>query len=299
MSSSSVIKLVILAALWGASFLFMRVAVPSFGPVALVEVRVVSAALFLAIVCWWIKQPLHIKKHGKQYLVMGFFNAALPFCLFSYAAQSISGSLLSIFNASTPIWGAILGVIFLRTEVTRSAALGLILGVIGVAIVGWNGVAVNGDDALLPILASLGATFSYGVGSIYTKMQSGKLAPMENANATLWVASIMLVPFLFGYSGEVVISTQVWLAALALGVVCTGVAYVLFFNLLETEGPMKALSVTFLIPVFAMIWGNLFLGETVTLTTVIGGSVIVLGTALTNGLLKLRLKTGLKNSASH
>lgn len=290
MSGSSLTKMVILAALWGASFLFMRVAVPSFGPVALVEVRVLSAALFLAAVCWWIKQPMHIKKHGKHYLVMGFFNAALPFCLFAYGAQSISGSLLSIFNASTPIWGAILGVIFLRTEVTRSAALGLALGVIGVAIVGWNGVAVNGDDALLPILASLGAAFSYGVGSIYTKKQSGKLAPMENANATLWVASVMLLPFLFGGSGDIEISTNAWLAALALGVVCTGLAYVLFFNLLEHEGPMKALSVTFLIPVFATVWGNIFLGETVTFTMLIGGTVIVLGTALTNGFIKFGIK---------
>lgn len=289
MSGSSLLKLILLAALWGASFLFMRITVPHFGPVAMVEIRVVSAAIFLAIVCWWIKQPMHIKKHGGHYFVMGFFNAALPFCLFAYAAQSISGSLLSIFNASTPIWGAILGVIFLQTQVTRSAALGLSLGVIGVGIVGWNGVAVNGDDALLPILASLGATFSYGVGSIYTKKQSGKLAPMENANATLWVASMMLLPFVVAQPPAVIdISTNVWLAATALGVFCTGLAYVLFFNLLEHEGPMKALSVTFLIPVFAIIWGNIFLGETVTLTTIIGGSVIVLGTALTNGLIRFR-----------
>jgi len=287
MDAASMVRLVVLAAIWGGSFLFMRIAAPVFGPGIMVELRVGMAAAFLWLVSRWLRRHAHLPAHWKHFLKIGLFNSALPFVFFAYAAQTLSASLMSILNSAAPIFGALLGALWLRQPVSRSAALGLACGVAGVATLVGGGAAVRGEGWWSAVIAGLAAPMCYGIASIYAKQSPAALTPLDNAHGSMWAAALLVLPVALFMPMQATPLTRDWAALVALAVICTGAAYLLYFRLIEDVGPVRALSVTFLIPVFGVLWGVLLLDETVGWNTLAGGALVLFGTALANGVVTL------------
>lgn len=287
MDAANLLRLVSLAAIWGGSFLFMRIGVPAFGPAAFICLRMGIAAVFLWLVCRALGQARLERGQWKHFLFIGLFNSALPFTLFAYAAQSLSASLLSIMNSTSPIFGTFIAALWLRTPVTREALLGQALGIGGVCVIVSGSLTTGAAVDLVPLGAALLAASCYGIAGSYTRWAKVALEPLTLAHGSLWAATLLLVPLALALPIRQAPSPLQWGAVSALGVVCTGAAFLLYFRLIRDCGPTRALSVTFLIPVFGVLWGALFLGESVGLGTLAGGALVLLGTALTNGLLRL------------
>lgn len=293
MSLANFIRLLSLAAIWGGSFLLMRIAAPVIGPALLIGCRVLVAALFLAAVARWLVKPLHFRSNWRHFVVLGVFGAALPFYFFAFAAQTLPASLLSILNAISPIWGAVIGVVWLRYPLSGKALLGLLLGVIGVALLVGLDPAVlgSGGSGGLPIIAALSASFCYGIVTNYTKSDwvarfsgaSESVTPFDNAHGSLWAASLAIVPLSLANVSPASPGPGVVVAVLALGVVCSGVAYLLYFRLIDEIGAVSALTVTYLIPVFGVLFGHIFLDEAVGWHTLAGSVIVLFGTALVTG----------------
>jgi drug/metabolite transporter (DMT)-like permease len=282
MNAASLIRLLVLSAIWGGSFLFMRIGAPVLGPTVLVEFRVGLAALFLFGVALFLKKRLNVRAHWQHYLVLGLLNSAIPFLLFGFAAQTLSASLLSILNATSPIWGAIIGAVWARTPLSRRSLVGLMLGVMGVALlVGFDQMTLL-PGAGLAIIAALGAAFSYGIASVYAKTAKS-VAPFANAHGSMWAAALLILPLVLFFPVNATPTPNVMLAVIALGVLCSGIAYLLYFRLISDIGAAPALTVTFLIPVFGVLWGGLFLDEIVGWHTILGSVIVILGTALVTG----------------
>lgn len=282
MNLSSFIRLLLLAAIWGGSFLFTRIGVPDLGAVILVEYRVGLAALFLLVVAMFLRKQLNLGQHWRHYLVLGLFNAALPFVLFGFAALTLTAAALSILNATTPIWGAVIGAVWSRQPLSGRTLLGLGLGVAGVGlIVGFDHWTAQ-PGAGTAIAAALLATVCYGIATTYAR-NTTHVDSFSNAHGSMWAASLFIVPALPFAPVAATPSMGVMLAVVALGVVCTGIAFLLYFRLVKDIGGTSTLTVTFLIPVFGILWGHLFLGEAVTTSMIAGSLVVIAGTALATG----------------
>lgn len=283
MDTASLARLLLLAAIWGASFLFMRVAAPVMGPVPLIFMRVGLAALFLLAVAARLRRPLEVARHGRHYLLLGLLNSALPFLLFAFAARTVSASLLSVLNATAPIWAALIGALWTRQGLAPRQAGGMLLGLAGVTLLAGVEALVLPRGGWLAVLAGLGAAFSYGLATNYAK-RAAPVEPMANAHGSMWAATLWLLPFM----AVVPVPAGTWTPWLAssvilLGVLCSGVAYLLYFRLIADLGAARALTVTYLIPLFGILWGNLFLGETMGWHTVMGCVAVLTGTALVTG----------------
>ena len=283
--------LLLLGALWGASFLFMRLGAADFGPIALVLVRVGGGAAFLLPLLLWRRQAGALRLHWRHIAVVGLLNSALPFLLFSTAALVLGTALMSVFNATAPIWGALVGWLWLGDKPTRERGLGLLIGIAGVVGLAWGKAdfkpGEHGISAAIGVLACVTATLLYGVGANYTRRYLAGVPAMPiAAGSQLASAALLALPALWAWP-PVNPSTTAWLAALALAVLCTGVAYALYFKLLARTGTGNAMSVTLLIPAFALLWGWLFLDERPTAGMLAGCAVILFGTALSTGLLRL------------
>lgn len=284
MNTANLIRLVTLAAIWGGSFLFMRISAPVLGPALLIEYRVLFAALFLALVGWFLKKRLDLATHWKHYLILGLFNSALPFLLFAFAARTLSASVLSVLNATAPMWGALLGAAWSRQSVSLRVVFGLVAGTAGVALlVGFDSVAAR-PGAGLAIAAALCAAFCYSVASLYAKSAKA-VEPFANAHGSMWASVLLVLPVLPFVPAPSQPTAGIMAAVLALGVLCSGIAYLLYFRLIAEVGTTSALTVTFLNPVFGILWGALFLGEVVGWYTVAGSAIVLLGTALVTGVL--------------
>lgn len=296
MKSRDLAELLALAALWGASFLFMRLGAGEFGPVALAGLRVVGATLFLLPLLVARGQLAALRTHWRAIFVVGIANSALPFLAYSYAALSITAGLSSIFNAGTPLWGALIAWLWLKDRPTSWRALGLAIGFGGVLWLAWDKASFKpGADGLSSgwaVVACLAATLLYGWSANFTKRHLAGAPPLAVATGSQLSAAVLLLPPMAWWWPAQMPSTTAWVAVALLAVACTGVAYVLYFRLIAHVGPAKAISVTFLIPVFAVVWGWMFLGEGLTLAMGLGCAVILLGTALATGLLKPRSGAG-------
>ncbi|HEX2544209.1 MAG TPA: DMT family transporter [Ramlibacter sp.] len=291
MSLSSVIDFIALAAIWGASFLFMRLAVGDFGPVGAAAIRVLVATAFLVPLMLWKGHGAVFRRHWPKVFVIGVLNSALPFVLFSFALLSITTGLSAILNATVPLFGALVAWAWLKDRPTGSRILGLVIGFAGVAMLAWDKASFQpGPAGVAPawgVIACLVATVCYGIAASATKRYLSGLPPLVTATGSQFGATLALaLPALFLWTDRPK-SEQAWLALVVLGVMCTGVAYILYFRLIEQTGPARALTVTFAIPVFALIYGAVFLAEPVTPWMLICGVVIVIGTALSAGLIKL------------
>jgi drug/metabolite transporter (DMT)-like permease len=287
-ASELVATLIVLAALWGASFIFMRMGASEFGPVALAALRVAGAALCL-LPLLKARDDWHVlRRHALPIGVVGLFNSALPFTFGAAATLVLGGGLAAVFNASSPLWGAAIAWLWLGERLSGTRVLGLGLGfagVIGLAAA-KSGLAPPGQGGavLIASASALVAALCYGFAVHYTRRRLSDVPPLALAAGSQLAAALMLaLPALLWWPARPP-SAQSWLALAALAVLCTALAYILYFRLIARAGAAKAIAVTFLIPVFAMAWGALFLGERVDAAMLAGCAVILLGTALATGL---------------
>ena len=281
----------LLAAAWGASFLFMRVAVVEFGALPTAAVRVAVAAAFLLPLLWLRGLVPQLRQHWKAVFLIGVLNSGIPFALYCFALLSITTGLSAILNATVPMFGALIAWLWLKDRPTGSRVLGLAVGFAGVAMLAWDKASFKPDaSGIAPawaVLACLAACLCYGIAASATKRFLSGVPALVMATGSQMGATLALALPALWLSPARMPGLHAWLAVLAVGVLCTGVAYVLYFRLIEQAGPAKALAVTFVVPVFALLYGALFLQETVTGWMLLCGGVIVLGTALSTGLLKL------------
>ena len=288
-------ELLTLAALWGASFLFMRLGAGEFGPVAMAAVRVGAAALLLLPVLRMRAQWPDLRAAWRPIALVGLTNSALPFVCFGFAALSITAGLSSIFNAAAPLFGAVIAWVWLNERMSSSRVSGLVIGLSGVLWLAWRN--VNQEAGFKPggsgwaIVACLLATVLYGFSANYTKQRLAGVAPLAvAAGSQAFAALFLLLPAWLWWPGTSP-SFQAWAAVVLLAVLCSGVAYILYFRLIANIGPARAITVTFLIPVFGVAWGAWFLGEQITPEMALGCTVIVFGTALASGALRLPLRS--------
>lgn len=292
MKSRDLIDLLLLAAIWGSSFLFIRLAVPAFGPVALAFVRVLGAALLLLPLLLWRGEWPALRARWKAMLVLGLTNSALPFLCFGYAAYTLPAGLAAIFNAATPMTTALIGWAWLGDPLSRPRALGLAIGFAGVAglalqksitagaLAGWQ----IDLQAALAIGACLLGTLMYGHAGNFARRHLAGVPSMAMATGTQGAAALALaVPAAITWPATAPAPAQ-WAQVGALAVLCSALAYILYFRLIARVGATSAATVTFLVPVFASAWGALLLGEPVTPAMLLGGAVILAGTALVLGL---------------
>jgi drug/metabolite transporter (DMT)-like permease len=285
-------ELLLLAALWGASFLFMRMGAAEFGPIALVAVRVGGATLFLLPLLQASGQMPALRRHWRPIFLVGLTNSALPFLCFGYAALSITAGLSAIFNAATPLFGAAIAWWWLKDKLTPPRVLGLVIGFAGVLWLVWNktdhSAAFARGGSGWAIVACLAGAVFYGISASLTKKTLAGVAPMAVAAGSQLSATLALAIPAWWWWPAAMPSGTAWLTAAALAVFSTSVAYVLFFRLIANVGPANAISVTFLIPAFAVLWGWLLLDESVTGSMLVGCGVILFGTSLATGILKPR-----------
>lgn len=271
--------LLMLAALWGASFLFIRIGVSELKPVVLIEFRVLIAAIALLIIAAASRQKIEIFHKWWQYLILGAANAAIPFTLISLAELNLSASLAAILNATTPMFTAVVAWLWTKDAFTIKKFFGVILGIVGVGILmGFQ--MGGGTHVLTSALWSLLAALFYGIAGVFTGQAFKGENPMNMAIGQQLGATIVLIPFAALSFPHHVPSSGVMFSVLGLAILCTAIAYLLFFALIHSVGPVKTLTVTFLVPVFGIIWGYVFLRENVTLSLLFGLVIILSSVAL-------------------
>ena len=284
MSLTSLFRLLALGAIWGGSFLFMRIAAPQIGPIWLVFFRIGGAALFMTLVAMVTRTDLEWRKYYRHYVIFGLLNLAIPFSLFALAAENMHASVLSVINATAAIWGAVIMAVISRTMIKPKALLGLGLGIIGVGLVsGFDFNHIHSNE-WIPLIAGLGATFCYGLATAYAKRMSG-LNPLANTTGSMICATVMLLPLLYWapplsslHPSFIGIG-----AVMALSLVCSGVAFLIYFALIKAIGPSSTLSVAFLIPVFGVTWGVMILHEPFTGMSLAGAGFVMIAMALITG----------------
>jgi drug/metabolite transporter (DMT)-like permease len=291
MKPNDIAELIALAAIWGASFLFMRIAVPEFGPLALTALRVGGATLCLLPLVLWHGHMGVLRRHWKVIAVVGLFNSALPFVFFGVAALAINAGLSSIFNATAPLWGALIAWLWLNDKLSASRVLGLFIGFVGVVFLAWDKASFKAGDhgvsAGVAIGACLLATLCYGFAANYTKQRLAGVPPLAVAAGSQAAATAVLVLPALWFAPQTMPGVTSWGSVAVLALLCTAVAYLLYFRLIAHLGAPRAITVTYLIPVFAVLWGALFLREEITLSMALGCAVILVGTALASGLVTL------------
>jgi len=280
MPPRDVARLLLLAGLWGGSFAFMRVAVPALGPfwLAFLRVTIAFAALFAFAAIQRSIPPLRAR--WRDYLVVGIVNSALPFVLFCFAEQYISASSAAILNATSPFFGAIVAALWLKEPLTTRQVAGMSLGLAGVMLlVGWQPEPLTGP-ILAATLACIAAALCYGISSVYAKVRLAAVPSSAVALYSQLAAGIVLVPVVAAVPLPAPPNALVAVNVLALALASTALAYRLYFRLIADVGPARALTVTFLIPLFGVLWGAAFLGEALATNTLSGCALILAGTWL-------------------
>lgn len=297
------VEFVLLGAIWGSSFLFTQLAVGEFGAVPTAGLRVAIAALCLLPLLMLQGHGPVLRRHWKSVFLVGVLNSGLPFACFAFALLYLTTGLSAILNATVPLFGALVAWAWLKDRPASSRIVGLAVGFAGVVLLasdkagiktGAGGSAVDplgGWGPTLGIVACLLGTLCYGISASYAKRYLGGLPSMVTATGSQLGATLALaLPTLVLWPAHPP-SLKAWAALLIVGLVCTGLAYVLYFRLIEAAGPARALTVTFIIPVFALVYGRVFLGEMITPWMIGCGLVILLGTALSSGLIGWRSRS--------
>jgi drug/metabolite transporter (DMT)-like permease len=285
MRPRDLIILVTLGVLWGVSFLFIRVAAPEFGAVALMAVRVVMATLVLLPLLVTRGDVNEVVRHWRPILLIGVLHYALPFCLFAYAMLTLTSGFAAIINASSPLFAGAVACVWLSERLTAVRIAGLLVGFAGVVILVWDKAELNSGPAALAIGAAVLAAACYGLAAVLAKRQLAGVSPVAISAGSMLAASFVLVPLATWHWPATMPSTRAWVMAALLGFACTAIAFLLYFRLIANVGPTRAITVTFLIPVFAILFGAVFLDEPLSASMIVGGAVILLGTAMSTGLL--------------
>lgn len=289
-STSWTAEFVLLAAIWGASFLFTRIVSVELGAFPTAWLRVTIAVAFLLPILLARGLWPALRAHGKAILFVGTINSGFPFALYAFAVLHITTGLAAILNATVPLFGGLVAWLWLSEKLSASRIVGLCLGFVGIVLLAWDQAGVKagatGMDALWAVLACLLATLCYAVAASFTKRYLVGVPALAAATGSQIGASLaLLLPALWSWPA-VWPSDSAVASVVVVGVLCTGVAYLLYFRLIENAGASKAVTVTFMIPVFALIYGVAFLSEPVTPRMVLCALVVLLGTALATGLLQ-------------
>lgn len=280
-------RLVALAAMWGGSYLFMRYAVPHLGAVLMIEMRVLIAGAALAGMIYATAGAIGWRQHWRAFAFQGVVGLALPFVLIAQALTVIDASTAAILNALSPLFASIVAAVWIRDPVTPTKAAGIVLCIAGTAVlVGWTPTAMSPRE-LLAASMSVAATALYGYTIVYTKVKLRAASPMGASAGTLLFAALALLPFTPMDRDLSAVPAMAWLAVLGLAIVSTTFAYILYYRLIADVGPVKAITVTLLVPIFGMLWGVLFLGEPLTPGRIAGCAIILAGCSLILGLLPL------------
>ncbi|WP_266180833.1 DMT family transporter [Dyella humicola] len=292
MKTSDIAALLLLGALWGASFLFMRMGADEFGGVVLAGLRAIGAVI-CSIPLLTRSRLAEMRTHWRDITVIGLTNSALPFVLFSYAAQSLPAGVSAITDAIAPLLVALSGWLWLGDKLDATRASGLVIGLTGVV---WlvAGTVGLGDSHHAPgwaMAACVAANVCYTVGAHYSQRCLRGITPLSVATGNQLAAAVMLLPFTVWLWPAKTPGVSAWLAAFGLAAACTSLAFVLFFGLMARIGAARSMAVLYLIPVFGVSWGVLFLHEPVTTTMAGGCVVILLGVALTTGLVRPRIRS--------
>ena len=282
--------LILLGALWGGSFLFIRVAVPALGPFLLVELRVGLAAAALFLYALAVGSMPKIRNRWRSFLVLGFFNAAVPFSLISAAEIHLTASLAAILNSTTVMFTAIVAAVWMDDALTAKKVVGIVLGIVGVTVlVGWDPLRVN-SLILLAVAAMLLASLSYALGATYAKRSFSGIPPLGMAIGQLSGAGALLLPLAVVSVPEEAPSTVVALSMLGLAFLSTAVAYLIYFRLIDNVGPTSTLTVTLLVPVFGLLFGVLLLDEPIGFGTLAGLGIILTSVVLITGIAPRKTK---------
>jgi len=291
MQTKWLLDLFLLAAIWGASFMFMRISIPEMGTFPLTFFRTAIATIFLATLLYF-KNKNDLAKlftHGRTLALIALVSTAIPFSLWGTVSLWLESGTMAVINATTPMFGALIAFLWLKETLSKSAILGLMLGFAGVCvimIVPKAGVNIE----LLPVFLGLMAATCYGTAANLTKAKAQGLSPMLVATGSQFYSSIFLFPLAWYFLPDTLPTAAAWGSAVVLAVLCTGYALYMYFQLIAEQGITKTLSVTYLIPLSAIFWGWLVLDEQLQLRVFIGGVCILVGVAFTTGYLKLRKK---------
>lgn len=291
MSSTNLFRLILLGLIWGTSFMLMRIAAPVFGPIFVTFGRAALGALALLAFAHYRGVDLAWRRNAKIYLVVGLTNTAIPFSLFAWSALYIPSSYMATMNSLAPVFTAVFGYLMLAERLSTARIAAFVLGLGGVAILVGIGPTAVTPQVIGGVLAGMAAAIHYGYSATYTRMKAGKIPSLATAAGSQTAAALALLPFAAPALPHAVSTgnASAWLAVLFLGLICTGLAYALFFHLIATEGASKAVTVTFLVPATASVWAWLLLAEPITLGTVTGIAVVLLATAMALGLLQRRV----------
>jgi drug/metabolite transporter (DMT)-like permease len=276
------LALLALGAIWGASFLFMRIAVPEFGALPMAAVRVSVGALFLL--------PILLSKGGFAPLsgrfvhlaILSLMTQSIPFGLFSYAAAHQPAGTSAILNATVPFFGALIGALGFGTVLKPRAIVGIICGFCGVVLLILNrGNGQQVSASILPVLACLVASCCYGFAANFARRHFTGVDPLAITTGSQLISICLLAPFALATAPEANPSLLAWMCVVTLGVLCTAIAYLIYYRLIRNAGPTFTMSVTYLVPMFGVVWSAMFLHEPITLVMLLAGGVILLGVALT------------------
>ena len=272
------LELTILGAIWGASFLFMRVSAREFGALPLVEIRLALGALILLPILF--KGYTHFnRKHVLPLIVISAINTAIPFSLFAWAAQRAPAGIGAITNATAVMFTALVAFVVFKEQISTRRAIGLLVGFVGVAVLA-SGKTAGGGSVWSAALAGTFAGFLYGIGGNLIRRQFPGIPSGAVASATLVCASLLLAPFAIASWPHATIPLHSWVSAVLLGVLCTGTAYFIYFRLIYRVGASRAVTVTYLVPLFGVVWAWIVLGEPLTPSMAIAGALILGGVAL-------------------
>lgn len=261
----------------------MRLAVNDFGPVAFVEMRIGISALFLLVVSALMGKLAALKTHWKPIALCGVLNVALPFYCFAYAAQTVPAGTLAVINALVPMFGALIARAWLQERLTWPRLLGMVIGVVGIIVLVYDDLSFDAQGDGWAILVAVAAPFFYGLAACYTTKYLQGVDPIACATGSVTASAILLLPLAIFTWPDTPISNIAWASAFAVAILCTGIAYIIFFRLITRVGSAKTITVTFLVPLFGIFWGAAVLSEALTISVLLGASIVLLGTLLATG----------------
>ncbi|MFA6505207.1 MAG: DMT family transporter [Treponemataceae bacterium] len=272
---------ILLGAVWGSAFIFMRVITPYFGAVGTAVSRMLIGGTALLLFFRALKVDMRWRKNLRHYAIVGILNSAVPFLLFAFAIMRLPAVIPAVVNSLSPLAGAVLSFLILKENLTIRKILGLLFGVAGVALIAFRGVGLSGKPDALALLACIFTPISYGFAAVYMKRWASDVPPRPMTAASLTLGGLGLAPFLLlSPPTAIQIPLAIWAAAIVFGLLCTAFGFYLYYYLISTSGVTPTLSVSLLIPLFAFFWSYLFLGETVTLPVAAGCCIVLTGTAL-------------------
>ena len=280
MSLLNLLLLVVLSAIWGSSFIFMRILSPLLGPLATTDLRLLIAGAFLLLLFAAGGYKLEWRRHGRHFLVIGLVNSAVPFFLYSFAALHIPASLSVILNSLSPMFGAVFSAIWLHERLTLQKSAGIVLGISGVGLIGSLGNIRARPLAVLAALACVTAAMLYALAGVYIKKYAGAVPARAIAAGSQFSLGLLGLPLVFLFPPAAPLTLRLGAIVVVFAVLCSALAYLIYYKLIAEAGPTKALTVTFLMPAFGMAWGRLLLGEAITTAMLAGAALILCGTWL-------------------